>query len=215
MGYAVRITAHAVDVVTGADKTPGIVAAEASGAASRKKWGGGELRSRAGRQSSGWSGEGGSPYGSYAGTPVSGGGFSNPSSPYLSSSFIGNGAASPGAPRSSYGLGLTSPSFGPASSPRLPPQSAPPHIPTAATIGSPYSAQSPYTPSSPPTTAGLYAHFPPTPNPSEGPNGPGFPHSPGPGASMFSAQQGTAPPRRENGMRHTSNGSLGATKKDD
>lgn len=213
MGYAVRITTHAVDVVTGADKTPGIVAAEATGAG-RKKWSGNELRSRGPRQGSGWSGEGGSPYGSYAGTPVSAN-FSNPSSPYLSSSHIGNGAPSPGTPRSVYGLGLSSPSFGPGPSPRLPPQSTPANIPTAATLGSPYNPPSPYMLSSPPTTAGLYGHFPPTPNPSEGPNGQGFPPSPAPGGSVFSAQQGPAPPRRENGMRHSSNGSLGATKKDD
>lgn len=209
MGYAVRITTHAVEVVTGVDKTQGIVAAEATGAG-RKKWIGGELRSRMTRQSgSGWTGEGGSPYGSYAGTPVSGG-FSNVGSPYLSPSpYSANDAATPGPPRSGYGLGIGSPSFGPSSSPRIP-QSAPGNIPTAATIGSPYATPpSPYTPAtSPPTTAGLYAHFPPTPNV----NGNGYP---GQSPSTFSAQQGAAPPRRENGVRHSSNGSLGATKKDD
>ncbi|EDR04049.1 endoplasmic reticulum-derived transport vesicle ERV46 [Laccaria bicolor S238N-H82] len=48
MGYAIRITTRAVEVVSGADQTPGIVAAEASGAkvGLRSKWGGGELRAR-------------------------------------------------------------------------------------------------------------------------------------------------------------------------
>jgi endoplasmic reticulum-Golgi intermediate compartment protein 2 len=200
MGYAVRITSHAVDVVTGADKAPGIVAAEASGAG-RKRWGGGELRSRVPRQGSDY---GGSPYGSYASTPVSGG-FSNVSSPFL-------GASAPGSQQSGYGLGLSSPQFGPPS-PRTP-STAPGTIPTTAAAGSTYAGAppSPYLPaSSPPTTAGLYGHFPPTP----GANGNGFPHSPGASPSTFSAQQGAAPPRRENGFRHSSTGSLGATKKDD
>lgn len=211
MGYAVRITSHAVDVVTGADKTAGIVAAEASGAG-RKKWGGGELRSRAGRTGGAWTPEGGSPYGSYAGTPTTG--FAQLGSPYLSSPYGGNGATTPGAQAqgAGYGLGLSSPSFGPAGSPRIP-HSAPGNFPTAATVGSPYSPYAP-PPTSPPTTAGLYAHFPPTPNPPHGANGDGFPSSPAP-ASTFSAQQGSAPPRRENGTRHSSHGSLGATKKDD
>ncbi|GJE85614.1 endoplasmic reticulum vesicle transporter-domain-containing protein [Phanerochaete sordida] len=214
MGYAVRITTHAVEAVTGADKTQGIVAAEATGAG-RKKWIGGELRSRVSRQSGGgWTTDGGSPYGSYAGTPVSGGGFSNVGSPYLSPNPYGASSPAPGAPQAGYGLGLGSPSFGPGGSPRAPPGS----IPTAATAGSPYAAPpSPYTPAgTPPTTAGLYAHFPPTPNGQEGANGNGYPHSPGQGPSPFSAQQGAgAPPRRENGVRHAMNGSLGATKKDD
>ncbi|THH31202.1 hypothetical protein EUX98_g2981 [Antrodiella citrinella] len=48
MGYAVKITSRAVDVVSGADRQQGLVAAEATGvgASIRKKWGGGELRSR-------------------------------------------------------------------------------------------------------------------------------------------------------------------------
>ncbi|KAI0090214.1 DUF1692-domain-containing protein [Irpex rosettiformis] len=160
MGYAVRIGSHAMDVVTGADKTPGIVAAEASGVG-RRKWQGGELRPRVVRQGNGWTVEGGSPYGSYAGTPVSGG-FSSPSSPYLGA---GNGSSTPA------GLGLYSPSFGPPpASPRTPAS----NLPTAATVGSPYSTvSSPYLPSaniptSPPQTAGLYTHFPPTPNPANG-----------------------------------------------
>lgn len=205
MGYAVRISSHAIDVVTGADRTAGIVAAEATGAG-RKKWQGGEIRSRVVRQGNGWTVDGGSPYGSYAGTPVSSG-FSNPSSPYLGSA---NGNNTP------TGLGLHSPSFGPAASPRTP--SSP--FPTAATMGSPYAnVSSPYLPSpnaptSPPQTAGLYAHFPPTPNTANG-AGYGFPHSPIPGSATFSAQQGAASPGTS-GPRKYSNGSLGGgAKKDD
>ena len=42
MGYALRIARHAVEVVSGAEQTPGIVAAEDSGAnvRLRSKWGG-------------------------------------------------------------------------------------------------------------------------------------------------------------------------------
>jgi len=74
MGYAIRITTRAVEVVSGADQTPGIVAAESSGVkvGLRGKWGGSELRPRpmGGKlvpQGSGWvmEGGGGSPYSSY------------------------------------------------------------------------------------------------------------------------------------------------------
>ena len=46
MGYALRIARHAVEVVSGAEQTPGIVAAEDSGAnvRLRSKWGGGKVR---------------------------------------------------------------------------------------------------------------------------------------------------------------------------
>jgi endoplasmic reticulum-Golgi intermediate compartment protein 2 len=202
MGYAVRIGSHAIDVVTGADKTPGIVAAEATGAG-RKKFVGADLRSRVTRQGNGWNVDGGSPYGSYAGTPVTGG-FSSPGSPYFGT---GNGNTTP----SVTGLGLNSPSFGPEASPRTP---ASP-FPTAATMGSPYTgASSPYLPTgngaaSPPQTAGLYAHFPPTPNPVNG-SGAGFPHAPVPGSATF------APPPRANGPKQHGSGSVaGASKKDD
>ncbi|KAG6876527.1 hypothetical protein C0993_002430 [Termitomyces sp. T159_Od127] len=84
MGYAIRITTRAVEVVSGADATPGIVAAEASGVkvGLRAKWTGSELRSRGKmvRQGLGWVMEGGgdtfSPsYAStsYVGTPASNG----------------------------------------------------------------------------------------------------------------------------------------------
>ncbi|KAL5526702.1 hypothetical protein ACEPAF_8427 [Sanghuangporus sanghuang] len=78
-GWAFRISSKAIDVVSGADRAPGIVAAEATGAQTRRKWGasgGGELRARVSRQANGWVVDGGSPYGSYAGTPV-GGAFSS------------------------------------------------------------------------------------------------------------------------------------------
>jgi hypothetical protein len=78
MGYAIRITSRAVDVVSGADQTPGIVAAEASGAkvGLRNKWGGGMLRARAsegriGQQGHGWMRDDlSSPYASYVNTPA-------------------------------------------------------------------------------------------------------------------------------------------------
>ncbi len=101
MGYAIRVTNRAVEVVSGsADGSGGIVAAESSGVrvGLRAKWGGGELRSRVGKsaipQGSGWTVDGGplsASYASYTGTPVSGGfspalGGGMPShSPYLAS----------------------------------------------------------------------------------------------------------------------------------
>ncbi|KAG6895941.1 hypothetical protein C0992_011459 [Termitomyces sp. T32_za158] len=98
MGYAIRITTRAVEVVSGADATPGIVAAEASGVkvGLRAKWGGSELRSRGKmvRQGLGWVMEGGgdglshSPsYAStsYVGTPASNG-FPSPLSASVSAS---------------------------------------------------------------------------------------------------------------------------------
>ena len=80
MGYAIRITTRAVEVVSGADQMPGIVAAEASRAkvGLRSKWG--ELRARlkSGKmvpQGSGWVLEGSStsPYASYANMLLTGG----------------------------------------------------------------------------------------------------------------------------------------------
>lgn len=157
MGYAVKITTHAVEAVSGSDKSQGIVAAEASGIG-RKRWGSTDLHKRSGSrilpQGSGWVVEGGSPYGSYAGTPVSNG-FPSPAlSSYSSPGFPGSVPVSPnpnGPPpskRSStgYAMGLASPPvFGPSS------QSAPtPYSPVAATSPIPGSA--------------FYSHFPPTPN---------------------------------------------------
>lgn len=157
MGYAVKITTHAVEAVTGPDKSQGIVAAEASGVG-RKRWGGADLHKRSGSrilpQGSGWVVEGGSPYGSYAGTPVSNG-FPSPAvSSYSGPAFSGSAPVSPNpnvpppSKRSStgYAIGLTSPpAFGPVS------HSAP----------TPYNAVG----SAPPTPgSGYYSHFPPTPN---------------------------------------------------
>ncbi|KAI0328291.1 DUF1692-domain-containing protein [Cubamyces sp. BRFM 1775] len=205
MGYAVKITSHAVDAVTGADKTNGIVAAESSSISTnlRKRFGSADLRlrpsNRVVRQGSGWVVEGGSPYGSYADTPVSAG-FASPSaqqSPYAPS-YPGSPNPAPTTPGSAtYGLGIgASPLMGS----RPPPSSSSRPSSFVGTPGSPFptaaTAGSPYTPNgagmtSGPNTPGLYAHFPPTPNAGNGgvPNG-------------FAAQQAGGPPiaRRENGV---------------
>ena len=208
MGYAVRITDRAVEVVTGADKAEGIVAVEASGVGVgiRKRLGSADLRLRNHRQ--GWP-DGGSAYSSYAGTPVSGGFPSPQFAGYPSSPYAG-GIASPvpSAPpmdrRSSSGLGfgLSSPSFGPAPM-TAPPQgrrSPNPAFSTAATAGSPYSGQLSVPPTPGTAQSGFYSHFPPTPNPASA----GFPRSPVPSASTFAAQQGpvSPPPPRSSGLRH-------------
>jgi len=99
MGYAIRVTNRAVEVVSGsADGSGGIVAAESSGVrvGLRAKWGGGELRSRVVKsaipQGSGWTVDGGplsgSSYAGYTVTPVLGGfspALGGGHSPYLSS----------------------------------------------------------------------------------------------------------------------------------
>ena len=123
MGYAIRITTRAVEVVSGADQTPGIVAAESSGVkvGLRAKWGGGELRARPGKlvpQGAGWVAEGGgsSPYSSYNNTPVLSG-FASPSglpSPYVNSGTSAPSTPNPGTP-GSIGLGYPSGTFGPRS----------------------------------------------------------------------------------------------------
>lgn len=189
MGYAIRITTRAVEVVSGADQSQGLVAAEASGAkvGLRQKWGGGTLRSRNSgklvRQGTGWTLEGESPYGSYAGTPVSGG-FGSPQSPYLSP---GPPPSAPGTPNPKVGLGFAaagggSSAFGPSSPSYLrSPPAGPPRTPS---LGAPRTANgglSPgygfSTPSSPLPGTPAYSNFPPTPNPV---NGRGFPGSPNP-----------------------------------
>ena len=81
MGYAIRVTNRAVEVVVGpSEGSGGIVAAESTGVRTglRAKWAGAELRSRAGKsprmvpQGSGWTVDSpGSPYSTYTGTPVS------------------------------------------------------------------------------------------------------------------------------------------------
>ncbi|KAG6901956.1 hypothetical protein C0995_006185 [Termitomyces sp. Mi166 len=112
MGYAIRITTRAVEVVSGADAQQGIVAAEATGVkvGLRAKWGGSELRARGKmvRQGSGWVLEGGSggdslshsrtpsyAGASYTGTPMSNG-------------FPGTPASAAGLPPSAF---VTTPSF--------------------------------------------------------------------------------------------------------
>ncbi|KAI0711839.1 DUF1692-domain-containing protein [Cerioporus squamosus] len=193
MGYAVKIGTHAVEAVTGADKTNGIVAAESTSISTnlRKRFGSGDLRLRPGghkervvRQGNSWVVEGGSPYGSYAGTPVSAS-FGSPlpsASPYAPSfPFPGspNPATANGTPRSaSYGLGISpNPALSPGLSPRIvsspagpPPRSSmlSPHtpgspFPTAATAGSPYSPAHQGSTLSTPNTPSLYAHFPQPP----------------------------------------------------
>jgi len=209
MGWAIRVGYKAVEVASGADKTPGIVAAEASGA--KRKWGGGELRSRVTRQGSGWVVEGGSPYGSYASTPVVPA-FA-PASPSLRNdsvspvpSFgpaIGNGHGN-GAANGGHGLGLGSPSFGPAPSASSGhrrvssisvAQGAPgsPSFPTGATAGSPYGGSNPGSPYFPPTPNTNVSGFPSSPAP-----GAGFPRSPVPGSPAF------GPPKRESSLRNAS-----------
>lgn len=128
MGYAIRITTRAVEVVSGADQTAGLVAAEASGAkvGLRSKWGGGELRARpkSGRmvpQGNGWVMEGSqSPYASYTNSPVSGQ-FSpslpGQTSPYLgtTSPYLGASpqSSAPGTPNLGNPMGLGLNTFGP------------------------------------------------------------------------------------------------------
>ena len=122
MGYAIRITTRAVEAVSGADQTAGIVAAESSSVkvGLRAKWGGSELRSRPGGnklvpQGSGWVMEGGSssPYSSYNNTPLLSGfpSSNGPPSPYINSGTSAPSTPHPGTPGSA-GLGYPSSSFG-------------------------------------------------------------------------------------------------------
>lgn len=121
MGYAIRITTRAVEVVSGADQTPGIVAAESSGVkvGFRGKWGGTELRSRPGGgklvpQGSGWvmEGGGGSPYSGYNNTAS---GAPSPGLPPSPSPYVTSARSAPSTPLpGSVGLGYPSGSFGPA-----------------------------------------------------------------------------------------------------
>ena len=246
MGYAVKIGTHAVEAVTGADKTDGLVGAESTSISTnlRKRFGSGDLRlrnkERVVRQGSGWVVEGGSPYGSYAPTPVSAS-FGSPlpsASPYAPS-FPASPNPATGTPRSaSYGLGLglsPNPALSPGLSPRAvsspgvgpPPRSSmlSPHtpgspFPTAATAGSPYSPAHQGATLSTPNTPNLYAHFPPTPTPgSAAAYGAGAP-----GGSVFAAQQSTLSPPptspRPSNLRHSSSGNgsangVSSAKKDD
>lgn len=105
MTWTVRAGYKAIDVVSGADRTPGIVAAEATGV--KRKWGGGEIRSRVTRQGSGWVVDSDSPYASQWNTPATAT-FPSPGLPTTPNSPYTNGST-----QSSYGLGISSPAFGP------------------------------------------------------------------------------------------------------
>jgi len=116
--YFLRVTVRAVEAVSGADSTPGIVAAETTGV--KRKWAGGQLRARpnagAGRvvrQGNGWVVEGaGTPY---ATTPATGGSGFGPTSPYPYSPYVSTTpAAPPPIPLPPFtGTGLPSGTFGP------------------------------------------------------------------------------------------------------
>ncbi|KAF8828462.1 endoplasmic reticulum vesicle transporter-domain-containing protein [Lentinula edodes] len=185
MSYAIRITTHAVQAVTGADDEV-IVSASSSGAKGglRSKWGGGELRARGKmvRQGSGWTMESnpaspaiGSGYGSYTNTPLSQS-FSPAPSPYLASPSFG----SPMMPSSNPGTPIPGASFPASPRPSSLYHSRPPSMsgglvpgPGASTIG----LGGAYPPSIPGTPS--FSNFPPTPNPVNG-NGSGFPAGPPP-----------------------------------
>jgi hypothetical protein len=201
MGYAIRITTRAVEVVSGADSSPGIVAAEASGVkvGLRAKWGGTELRARAKLvpQGNGWTVEGSSPglapssaspySAGYAGTPTTAGmyspGFSVPATP--------NPYSVPATPHST-----TTSSFGPPPTPGMarsassfgPPRTAPGFTPRS-TSGNGFPSVHVTSPSvgngNGVTDAGQASpfyngSFPASPNPPV--NGNGFPAGPPPRA---------------------------------
>ncbi|KAL6301525.1 DUF1692-domain-containing protein [Sparassis latifolia] len=225
MGYAVRITTRAVEAVTGTDKTTGIIEAEASGVGVgiRKRFGSTDLRLRPShnvmRQGSGWVVEGGSPYGSYASTPVAA---SHPSTPYsqtFASLHPASALSSPNLdttrrPTSVYGLGISSPGFAARPLAMHSPYTASAMgstFPTAATAGSPYNPDAGSLPPTPGAGNNMYAHFPPTPNSANG-AGAGFPRSPGPSASAPPPPPGQA--RRESWLRHESSASVGKAKGD-
>jgi len=202
MGYAIRVTTRAVEAVAGSDQAAGIVAAEATGVklGLRAKWGGGDLRSRPKSklvpQGSGWTMEGasGSPYSSYAGTPVAGA-FSPgmPQSPYMMSPGIGMTppGATPGTPlpsTSSFGppptpLRSTSGGSTHLGPPRTPAYAPSPRFPSGSGSPSPVLGGAELSSngngngyaSTPGTPA--YATFPASPNPA---NGNGFHFGPPP-----------------------------------
>ena len=209
MGYAIRITTRAVEVVSGADQTAGIVAAESSGVkiGLRAKWGGSELRARpkSGKlvpQGSGWTMEGGSgsPYSSYTNTPLTGM-FSSttgpspfnphPSAPNTPNPGSGTGLGYPSGTLSASGfppaLGSRSASLNSASlapPPRTPftPNSGLPYspLPTGATQGSSVAPDASGFGSAPPTPGVGYATFPASPNPANGGGTNGFHIAPPP-----------------------------------
>jgi endoplasmic reticulum-Golgi intermediate compartment protein 2 len=206
MGYAIRITYHAVEVVTGADQTQGTIAAEATGVRPggfRSKFSGAQIHSRKSslglgrviRQGNGWVVEnpGGGP--PSFGTPVSGA--FTPSVGSRPSSMYGGGVGPPYSPYSA----APSPNLAPPSingagsvlpgSPALPPgvglglnspafgqQQQQPHAAFLAP-GTPYMPTTPTMPLLPPPRSPSrgHVHFPSTSNPATG-NGAGFPPPP-------------------------------------
>ncbi|KAG6812261.1 hypothetical protein H0H92_003717 [Tricholoma furcatifolium] len=173
MGYAIKITTRAVEVVSGADSSPGLVAAESTGVkvGLRQKWGGSELRARPGkmiRQGSGWVMEGSdSPYAaSYSGTPTSNGFPSAATSGPPASAFVTSpGFAVPSTPPHSAVGGFQSPSaFG------RPSAGVNGHTRTQSLVGAtwtpaprtPLSSQQAVPPAGPPTPGG-YATYPQSP----------------------------------------------------
>ncbi|KAG7097906.1 hypothetical protein E1B28_005217 [Marasmius oreades] len=195
MGYAIRITTRAVEVVTGPDESDSIAVA-ASGASTkpglRSKWAGGHLRSRSKiiRQGTGWTVDNspGSPamstysgYSSYAGSPMPNqGAFS----PYPNQSTF-SPVQSPFVSSPAYNAQL--PPSNPASpAPGSTFMSPPPPPSASARGGSPSLApppssglQSHFGPPPPvPGTPSSFGQFPPTPNPVNGESG--FPNGPSP-----------------------------------
>jgi len=172
VSYAVRVGAKAIDVVTGADKSSGLVPptpTKVSG--TRSKWVGGDIRARGKgsgstrvvQQGNGWVVEKDSPYGSpYLGTSNS-----PLPSPYLPNS--------PGTPSFGPPPSVTRSSFGPISP--VPP--SPVTLSPSTNTLPPYSPRVPYTPSLLSRSTSLthnddtapgtpsYNHFPPTPGPSD------------------------------------------------
>lgn len=115
--YFLRVTVRAIEAVSGADSTPGIVAAESTGV--KRKWAGGQLRARPNantgrvvRQGNGWVVEGaGTPF---SATPVQGG--FGPVSPYPYTPFSSTSLAPPPPPSAS----AASTAYGPGSVPSTP-----------------------------------------------------------------------------------------------
>jgi endoplasmic reticulum-Golgi intermediate compartment protein 2 len=183
MGYAVRFGVKAIEVVTGKEDVISAAPVQASGV--RRKWVGGELRSRGKngsisrvvQQGNGWVVEKDSPYGS----PVA-----SPTSPYTNGTMPTFGPPSAGSAglkippahnrSTSHGSGSLTSSIRHSQTPSYggpPPIS--PYTPSS------YTSRSPYTPSAlarfaststtdsiPPSPVAGYAHFPPTPAPSAG-----------------------------------------------
>jgi hypothetical protein len=181
MGYAIRVTTRAVEVVAGSEDQ-GIVAAESSSVKTglRAKWGGGDLRSRRTqsgkmvRQGNGWVLEGSTASPSYGTSP---GTMNAPPTPGLPSPFMpmiapSTMAPQSGGPHSAVGLGFPSSTFGANSSANGAGQQSG-HVRSPSLLGGP--PRTPYShiqangasnhntpPGSVPGTPSL---FPPTPNP--------------------------------------------------